>query len=200
MKKLIMLLIGLGLLVQPAIADEKTEILKTVKKQVGVVLDTLDRTDLDKETKNKKIIDALEPFFDFDRMAKLSLGKKGWKAMNKKQRAEFSDLFVRRLKESYLEKFNLYTDETVEVEKAKLIKKRIHVYSYLVSKDDKIDMVYKFYKSKKGWKVYDVVILGVSIVQTYRTQFAAALKEGSVEGLLTKLRVSGGFKAPTGSD
>jgi len=182
-------------------ADDKAEILKTVKKQVDVVLKTLDRTDLDKKTKDQMIIGALEPFFDFKRMAMNCLGRKGWKAMTKKQRAEFVDLFVKRLKESYLEKFGLYTDETVAIEGAKRVKKRIYVTSFLVSKDDKIEMVYKFYKSKKkkDWKVYDVVILGVSIVQTYRTQFASILKKGSVEDILKKLRVSGGFKAPTGS-
>ena len=187
------------LFIQPVLADDQADILKTVKTQIDLVIDTLKRKDLDKKTKDQKIIDAVVPFFDFDRMAKLSLGKKGWVAMNKTQRAEFSDLFVKRLQEFFLEKLDIYTDEEVVVEEAKKVKKRIHVITHLVSKDDKMEMVFKFYKTKKGWKVYDVIILGVGMVQTYRSQFSSILKKSSVEELLKRLRVSGGFKAPTDS-
>jgi len=86
------------------------------------------------------------------------------------------------------------------VGEAKKVKKRIHVTTHLVSKDDKIDMIYKFYKTKKqDWMVYDVEIMGVSIVQTYRSQFAGILKDQSIEDLLKKLRETGGFTVPTGS-
>ena len=199
MKKIVTIIFCAVLLIQPSLADEKSGVLKTVKTQIDLVIDTLKRKDLDKKTKDQKIIDAVIPFFDFDRMAKLSLGKKGWKAMNKKQRAEFSDLFVKRLQEFFLEKLDIYTDEEVVVEEAKNVKKRIHVITHLVSKDDKMEMVFKFYKTKKGWKVYDVIILGVGMVQTYRSQFASILKESSIEELLNRLRVTGGLKEPTSS-
>lgn len=199
MKKMIVVLFCSILLAQPALADDKSDILKTVKTQIDVVIDTLKQKDLDKKTKDQKIIDAVVPFFDFDLMAKLSLGKQGWVAMNKTQRAEFSDLFVKRLQESFLEKLDLYTDEEVVVDEAKKVNNRIHVVTHLVSKDDKMEMVYRFYKSKTDWMVYDVEILGVSMVQTYRSQFASILKDSSVEELLKRLRVTGGFKVPTGN-
>jgi len=199
MKKIIVVSICFFLFIQPVLADDKADVLKTVKTQIDLVIDTLKRKDLDKKTRDQKIIDAVVPFFDFDRMAKLSLGKKGWVAMNKKQRAEFSDLFVTRLQEFFLEKLEIYTDEEVVVEEAKKVKKRIHVITHLVSKTDKMEMIFKFYRTKKGWKVYDVVILGVGMVQTYRSQFSSILKKSSVEELINRLRVSGGIKAPTDS-
>ena len=73
---------------------------------------------------------------------------------------------------------------------------RINVVTNLVSKDDKKEMIYKFYKNGPKWMVYDVEILGVSIVATYRSQFASILKSGTVEDLLKRLR-SGGFEVPT---
>ena len=187
------------LLVQPAFADELAAVKKNAEQRINAVIDHIRDKNLDKEIRNEKIIAAISPMFDFSQMAKLSMGKKNWTRMNPAQRQEFNELFVIRLQESYLEKLDLYTDEEVEVEQAELVKKRIHVRSHLVANDDKIEMIYKFYKNKnKGWKVYDVEILGVSIVQTYRSQFAGILKNQTIDDLLKKLRQTGGFTVPTG--
>ena len=165
-----------------------------VKKKIDIIIDHLKNTGLEKEVRDKKIIDEVVPMFDFPLMARLSLGKTYWKKMSKAQQGEFSELFVARLKESYLQKLDLYTDEKVTVDEAKVVKKRIHVLTHLVSVDDKKEMIYKFYKTKNGWKVYDVEVLGVSIVQTYRSQFHGILKEGSIEALLEKMKTQGAFK------
>jgi phospholipid transport system substrate-binding protein len=184
---------------QPALADETDLVKKTAREKINQVIDTIRDKSLDKKTRNEKIVETISPMFDFSQMAKLSMGKKNWQRMSKKQQQEFNNLFVKRLQESYLEKLDLYTDEEVTVDEAKLVKKRIHVTSHLVSKDDKMEMIYKFYKNKKqDWMVYDVKVMGVSIVQTYRSQFASILKNQSIEDLLKKLREAGGFAIPTG--
>jgi len=184
---------------QPALADETNMVKKTARERINKVVDTIRDKSLDKKTRNEKIIEIISPMFDFSQMAKLSMGKKNWQRMNKKQQQEFNKLFVKRLQESYLEKLDLYTDEEVTVDEAKQVKKRIHVTSHLVSKDDKMEMIYKFYKKKnQDWMVYDVKVMGVSIVQTYRSQFAGILKNQSIEDLLKKLRETGGFSIPTG--
>ncbi|MDH5560492.1 MAG: ABC transporter substrate-binding protein [Deltaproteobacteria bacterium] len=183
---------------QPLMADDVQDITKMTRDKIQVVIQILRDKKIGKETRDKRIIEAANPFFDFKKMASISLGKKYWTEMNKAQKQEFSDLFVTRLQESYLEKLDLYTDEEVTVADAKKVKNRIHILTQLVSKDDKKDMLYKFYKTKKGWKVYDVVILGVSVVQTYRSQFDGILRKGSIEDLLTKMRLKGQFKVPTG--
>ena len=187
------------LLPPPALADEAAEVKAMTKERIGFVIGILKDTSVSKQERNAKIIAAVEPIFNFAQMAKLSLGKKHWKGLSKAQRKEFVEVFSQRLRESYLEKLDLYTDEEVAVEDAKRVKKRIHVTTQLITKDDKKEMVYKFYKSKKGWKVYDVVILGVSVVQTYRSQFNGFLQKDSVENLLAKLRITGEFAIPTDS-
>lgn len=184
--------------VHPVVADEKSDVLKLTNEKIARVIHLLKNKALDKKERNKQIVDVVKPLFDFRRMARLSLGKKHWVKMTRAQKKEFSALFVKRLQESYLEKLELYTDEEVVIENAKKVKKRIHVLTRLVSKDGKKDMVYKFYKTKrKGWRVYDVVILGVSVVQTYRSQFGGLLRKGTMDDVLKKLRVTGGFKIPT---
>lgn len=184
---------------QPAFTDEADTVKIFAKQKINEVIDHIRDRSLDKKTRNEKIIVTISPMFDFDQMAKLSMGKTNWKRMNKEQRQEFNKLFVQRLQESYLEKLDLYTDEEVAVDEARQVKKRIHVTSHLLSKDNKTEMIYKFFKKKdQTWKVYDVEIMGVSIVQTYRSQFAGILKNQSIEDLLKKLRESGGFTVPTG--
>ena len=178
-------------------ADEKEEVLRLAKTRIDAVVGLLKNNDISKAERNKKIINTINPIFDFELMAKICLGKKHWVPLSEKERKEFINLFVLRLQESYLDKLDLYTDEEVTVDEAVVVKKRIHVRTHLVTKDDKLEMVYKFYKAKDGWKVYDAVILGVSVVQTYRSQFRGILKNSSFADLMKKLRTTGGFSIPT---
>ena len=174
-------------------ADEVSEIQAMTKEKVDLVIQTLKDTSLSKKEKKEGILKTIDGLFDFNLMARLSLGKKDWKALSKAKRKEFSMLVVERLKQSYLDKLDLYTDEEVVVGEAKLTKKnRVEVLTYLITKDDKKEMTYKLYKSKKKrWMVYDVDVLGVSIVQTYRSQFSGILKKESMEQLMERMRSSG---------
>ena len=174
------------------VADEVSAIREMTKEKVDHVISTLKDNNLTKEEKKEGILQTIDGLFDFSLMARLSLGKKYWKKLSTEGRNEFTELFVERLKQSYLDKLDLYTDEEVVVDEAKLIKKkRVEVLTYLVSKDDKMEMTYKLYKTKKNtWMVYDVDVLGVSIVQTYRSQFSGVLKNESLEKLIKRLRSS----------
>ena len=174
-------------------AEEVSEIQAMTKEKVDLVIQTLKDTSLSKKEKKEGILKTIDGLFDFNLMARLSLGKEKWKPLSKSKRKEFSKLFVERLKQSYLDKLDLYTDEEVVVGEAKQTKKnRVEVLTFLVSKDDKKEMTYKLYKSKKkGWLVYDVDVLGVSIVATYRSQFSGILKKGSMEQLLERMRSTG---------
>jgi len=178
-------------------ADEVSEIRAMTKEKVDIVINILKDKSLSKDEKKEGILETIDGLFDFSLMARLSLGKKHWKSLTKEKRKEFSNLFVERLKLSYLEKLDLYTDEEVIVDEARLTKKkRVEVLTYLVTKDDKKEMIYKLYKTKKkGWMVYDVDVLGVSIVQTYRSQFSGVLKKETMEQLMERMRSSGDLGA-----
>jgi len=174
-----------------AMADEAADVQALAKRKITIVVDLIRDKSLSTEERHRRILEAVEPVFDFDQMARLSLGKKHWVELDKKTQAEYLQLFNARLKESYLEKLDLYTDEQVVVEDAAQVRNRIHVLTHLVTKQDRKEMVYKFYKTDTGWKVYDVVILGVSVVQIYRSQFNELLARGSLDDLMAKLRVKG---------
>ncbi len=200
MRAFIFSIIAALLFAQPSLANDVADVQEIVDRNIKIVIKYVKDKSLDKQTRNDKIIKTVVPFFDFNFMAKVCLEKKHRKKLSKAQRKEFTDSFVKRLQESFLEKLDLYTDEEVIVENAKKVKKRIHVLTYLVSKGDKMDMNFKFKKTKKGWKVYDLEILGVSMVLTYRSQFSGFLKKNSMDDLLKKLSVSGSFKVQTGGE
>jgi phospholipid transport system substrate-binding protein len=173
---------------QPGLTNELEEVDLLAKEKIGALIEILQDESLDKAERNTRVISLLTPIFDFPRMAQLSLGQKYWKQLSPEKQREFSDLFVKRIQNSYLEKLELFTDENVLFKETKQVKKRIHVLTQLVSGDETIEVLYKLYKSGNGWKIYDVEIFGVSIIQTYRSQLQSALKKVSIDDLLSTFR------------
>ena len=168
-------------------ADDKDVTKKLLESKIEAAIAVLQKNDLDQEGKNKQIIEIVTPLFNFPLMAKLSLGRKYWPGLTKEERQRFTELFTKRLKESYLDDLNLYTDEKVVFKTPVQVKRKIKIQTELVSKDNKISMLYKFHKSKHGWMIYDIEVQGVSIISTYRSQFDQVLSKGTIDELLLKL-------------
>ena len=187
MKNLLIAVIILLLFSQSAVADDISEIDNLLKTNLDAVFTVLQKKDLDQQAKNKEIVDIVTPMFDFELMARLSLGKKHWSGLSQDKKERFTELFINRLKASYLSNFTLYTDEEVLYEPSVQVKKKIHSPTYLISKDKKISILYKFYKAQKNWKIYDLEIQGVSIIRSYRSQFSSILESGTIDNLLLKL-------------
>jgi phospholipid transport system substrate-binding protein len=187
MKNLLVAAISLLLFYQSALADDKSEVQELLKKNLDAVFSVLQKKDLAQQEKNQEIVDIVTPMFDFELMAQLSLGKKHWPGLSQEEKKRFTDLFIQRLKASYLKNFTLYTDEKLFYEPAVQVKKKIHTPTYLISKDKKISILYKFYKAEKNWKIYDLEIQDVSIIRSYRSQFSGILENGTVDDLLLKL-------------
>ena len=187
MKSLLYAVLSLLILSQTAMADDISSAEKLLKSKLDAVIVVLQKNDLEQQAKNKEIIKIVTPIFDFSLMAKLSLGRKYWSGLTKEYKKRFTDLFVKRLKELYLEKLNLYTNEIIVYRAPVQVKKKIHIPTELISKDNKIDMLYKLYKSKHRWQIYDIEIQGVSIISTYRSQFAEVMSTGTIDDLLLKL-------------
>ena len=187
MKSLMVAVISLLLFYQSAAADDKSEVEKLLKNNLDAVFAVLQKKDLEQQEKNKEIVDIVTPMFDFDLMARLSLGKKHWPGLSQDKKEKFTELFIKRLKASYLNNFNLYTDEKIIYEPSVQAEKKIHIPTYLVSKDKKISILYKFYKAEGNWKIYDLEIQGVGIIRSYRSQFSSILESGTIDDLLRKL-------------
>ena len=187
MKALLYAVLSLLFVCQAVIAQNKPSAEELLKENLAAVFAVLQKPDLNQEAKNQKIIDIVNPMFDFSLTAKLTLGRKYWPGLTPEQQESFTQLFIKRLRASYIDRITLYTDEKVLYESPIEINQKIHIPTYLVSKDKKISILYKFYNSESNWKIYDLEIQGVSIIRSYRAQFHEILESGTFDELLTKL-------------
>ena len=169
------------------VAGEKETAQGVLQSNLDAVFAVLEKKDLAKQVKHKEIEEIVTPMFDFPLMAKLSLGKKHWTGLTPENKDRFTELFIKRLRQSYLNKLTTYTDEKIIYRSAVEVKNKVHIPTDLVSKDQKISMVYKFYASQSGWRIYDVEIQGVSLIRSYRSQFNEILKNGTFEDLIAKM-------------
>jgi len=187
MRRILYAVLVLLLMSQVGWSDDKSAAKELVMAKVDAALSVLQRKDLVQQEKNKQVVKIVEPIFDYNLMAKLTLGRKYWPGLSKKNREKFTDLFVARLKTSYIDKLSLYTDEKVVYDAPVQEGIKIQIPTSVISKNNRISMMYKLYKSSNGWKIYDIEIEGVSLISTYRSQFYDILSKGTIDDLLLKL-------------
>jgi len=182
------ILLSLLTVCHSVMAADDTSAEAVLKRNLEAVFAVLEKKDLAQEAKNQQIVDIVTPMFDFSLMAKLTLGKKNWSSATAEQRERFTQLFINRLRTTYLDRLTLYTDEKVVYEPPVEVDQKIHIPTNLVSQDRKISILYKFYDSESNWKIYDLEIQGVSIIRSYRAQFDQILQNGTFEDLLAKMK------------
>ena len=166
--------------------------LDTVKTNVNGVLDVLRDPKLQGESgtkvKEQRIATAAEKLFDFVELSKRTLGL-NWNKFTQDQRKEFVELFKSILKNAYVEKITAYTNEQVNFTKeVPLSEDTVEVQSDIVAKSGQVPIYYRVIKKDSEWKVYDVVIEGVSLVSNYSTQFREILANNPPEKVLETLR------------
>lgn len=133
--------------------------------------------------------DKILPYTDFGRMTQLAAGR-GWRQATPEQRkqlvAEFRTLLIR----VYSGALSQVRDHKVELKpfRAQPGDTEVVVRSTLVAtRGDPIPLDYRLTKTDAGWKIFDVNVAGVWLVENYRTQFAQAINAGGVEGLIKQL-------------
>ena len=168
------------------------EPLDVVKANVNSVLDLLRdpklKGDAGRKVKEQKIQAAADKLFDFVELSKRTLGM-SWNKFTAEQRKEFVELYKAILKDAYVDKITAYTDEKVNFTKeVPLAENTVEVQSTVVTKTAEIPIYYRVIKRENDWKVYDVVIEGVSLIANYRSQFREILANNPPEKLLDTLR------------
>jgi phospholipid transport system substrate-binding protein len=173
----------------PAYADAP---LSTVQTNVNKVLDVLRdpalKADSTKETKKEKLRSIYGGMFDEVELSKRTLAR-NWNKLNTAQRHEFVQLYQEVLEKAYIDKILSYTNEKIAYEReTKLTENQAEVQTEIITSSKKIPVSYRVILSGGSWKVYDVIIENVSLVQNYRTQFNNILEKNSPEQLLEILR------------
>ena len=160
----------------------------TAKAGVDKVVAVAGDKGLELEAKKKKIRELVGEFFDFNVLSRLTLGRH-WKQFKPDQQKEFVALYRTLLENVYIDRIIAYTDEKVVFEKEIIhSKKKAEVTSNIVTSTNQIPINYRMVIRGKEWKVYDVVIEGVSMVSNYRSQFNEILAKQSPDQLLDTLK------------
>lgn len=172
-------------------ALKQSEIQEQMTKKIDSVLLVLEKKNLTIPQKGEEIVKIIDEVFDYELMARISLGKETWNSISSEKQKEFTKVFENKLKKSYIEKLELYNDQKVKIIGLKPHNNtRLQLETQLVGKDGNYQINYNFYNKAKGseqWLIYDVDLVGVSIIQTYRQQFAGLLKEKSFDEMLALL-------------
>ena len=171
----------------------KDEIVPVMTENIDYVIDSLKEKELKQDEFIKDIFERFEGVFDFSLMARLSLGASQWKDLSSDERDRFEKHFVDKMKRSFVQRLELYTDEEVVVRGAEEVKvgkaTRIYLLTELVGDEKNYSIVYKFHNAgDDSWMIYDVDILDVSLIQTYRSQFDGYLKTHSLDELISWLK------------
>ena len=165
-----------------------------VKETVGRVVTILRDPSLVREDKAAERREALRqailPRFDFSEMAKRSLGSH-WKNQQSRQE-EFVAVFTNFVENTYVGKVESFKDEKIVFARERIEQNLAEVGTQIVpSKGEPFSLNYKLHLVGNDWKVYDVVIENISMVNNYRSQFSRILANASFDELIRKLREKG---------
>lgn len=142
------------------------------------------------------IFAMFDSIFDYKLMAQLSLSQ-NYKTLTKEQQDQYNQAFEQNLKRSFTDKLRLYKDEEMQVVGGEQTKNNRYNLKTSMVLDGKLNyIIFKFYDSKGDWRIYDVDILGISVVQTYRSQFNDILTNADFQTLLAKLQSEIHFESP----
>jgi phospholipid transport system substrate-binding protein len=174
-----------------ALAQEAPDAL--VKRVTDEVLAII-KADKDLQSGNsRKIAELAEakvlPHFDFSRMTRLAVGR-NWQQASDAQKEQLVKEFRTMLVRTYSTSLTAYRNQTIEVKplKAGATDKEVTVRTAVLQQGGpSIPIDYAMEKADSGWKVYDVVIDGASLVTTYRGTFNEQVQKGGIDGLIKTL-------------
>lgn len=167
-----------------------TQVKATVDKVLDILKDPALKGPEAEAKRTKQLKDVIFARFDFSEMAKRCLGVH-WRQRTAKERNEFVSVFSDLLELSYRRKIERYTDEEIIYTKEEVNGKFGVVNTEILTKRENVEIPidYKVIRHNGEWKVYDVVIDGISLVSNYRSQFNRIIQRSSYADLVKKMRV-----------
>jgi phospholipid transport system substrate-binding protein len=164
------------------VRDLSNEVLATIKADKALASGDVNRV-------QKLIDEKILPYVDFQKMTQLAVGR-GWRQATPEQRAALTREFRTLLVRTYSGALSQVTDHQVQLRPFRAQPADTDVLvrtSVVASRGDPIQLDYRLEKTDAGWKIYDVNILGVWLVENYKTQFSSQINTGGVDGLIKTL-------------
>ncbi len=160
----------------------------TIEKVLAVLKDPSLKAGAKKTERLDQLRQAIYPKFDFAEMAKRSLGAQ-WQRRSPEEQGEFVKLFTDLLENAYFDNIETYDGEKVTITGEKQDQDFAEVSSKITTKKgEEIAVNYKLRQVGSDWKVYDVVVENISLVNNYRSQFNRVIAQSSFEDLLRRMK------------
>jgi phospholipid transport system substrate-binding protein len=186
MKNLIgvILILLLSPLVQAKSPIESLEI--SVNKLIAIAVDKT----ADENNQIIQLTKVISEEVDFESVGRRVVSKK-WKKASDEQKKEFKQRFLKIMVDTYYGLLKNYTNEKVLFLKEQLKSTKNNEYAIvdtkIISGNKKIPVRYRLIKLNDSWKIYDFVPEGISLITTYKKNYASILKKKGVEGLLENM-------------
>jgi len=172
----------------PCYASSPTESMKATVDEVLRIIRQNDLKQPNKTDERRQLLErAIEARFDYQEMSRRALGAP-WNALSDQERQEFVSLFRTLLTNSYSDKIETYSGEGVRYVNERREKEYAEVRTKVLSGKTEIPLDYRLINKADDWRVYDVVVDGISLVNNYRGQFAKIIKSSSYADLVEQLR------------
>lgn len=187
--KIIRILFAAAALFAASFAQANTQAADVVQQMADQVIERLRaHKPLDDNQAYKLVEELILPNLDFTNFSRLTLGKY-WRQASPEQRTAFTNAFQQLLMRSYATSLNAYNGESIERlgerdegDNRLLIQTQMH---RLQGAPVRID--YRLQLRDGHWKIYDVVIEGISLIMTYRTSFSEEIRHIGLDALIVKL-------------
>lgn len=160
----------------------------TVDNLTAILKNPALKSDAKKKDRRDQLRRAIYTRFDFTEMAARSLGSY-WRQLTPQQKDEFTRLFTDLLERAYIEQIESYTSEKFIYGKESVDQDYAEVQSKIqTAKGEEYQINYRLRLVGREWKVYDVVVENISLVNNYRSQFNRVIANQSYDELIRKMR------------
>jgi phospholipid transport system substrate-binding protein len=159
------------------------EVIGTIQKDKG-----LQDADIDKLI--KLVDERVMPSVNFSRMTASAVGR-GWREANAEQKSQLTQEFKLLLVRTYAGAFSQAKDVKMQFSPLRAAPEDAEVVvrtKVVPPRGEAVQLDYRLERTAQGWKIYDVNVLGVWLVENYRNSFAQEINKGGVDGLIKTLR------------
>tara|TARA_B100000886_G_C20360306_1_gene464904 strand:+ start:325 stop:906 length:582 start_codon:yes stop_codon:yes gene_type:complete len=190
-KKFSLLVVFLLTTISAYSSERPDDFLKESVKEVSLLVSkNKERFEKDENFLRLKMNEVVMPKLDITLMSKIILGKNIWTKMTIAERANFVEAFKYKMTSTYMKSITVFDGEKIEFLPYKPGKKPNLAFvksKYIMTSGD-IEVSYRLMRKNQGWKVYDIIFDGISLMKNYRADFREHIDKNGVQSLISTLK------------
>jgi len=190
-KKFSLLVVFLLTTISANSSERPDDFLKESVKEVSLLVSkNKERFEKDENFLRMKMNEVVMPKLDITLMSKIILGKNIWTKMTSVEQANFVEAFKYKMTSTYMKSITAFDGEKIEFLPYKPGKKANLAFvksKYIMTSGD-IEVSYRLMRKNQGWKVYDIIFDGISLMKNYRADFREHVEKNGVQSLINNLK------------